>query len=161
MNTEFGAFIKEQRKKKILTQKDLASKLNISDKAVSKWEVGDSYPDISLLIPIANIFEISVDELLKGVKQKKEEKKNMIKLLLLFNIAANLLLIVLVLIFLALVMFNSSETSSIFVEVVDIKEYTYTSLFIILGLALIFGVFNSLLYKKIGRGDNSEEVINR
>lgn len=61
-----GALIAEQRKQKGFTQKALAEKLFISDKAVSKWERGLSVPDISLLIPLSEVLEISVAELLEG-----------------------------------------------------------------------------------------------
>lgn len=65
-NKSIGAFICEQRKAKGLTQKELAEKLNITDKAVSKWERDICYPDISLIIPLAEILEISTSELLNG-----------------------------------------------------------------------------------------------
>ena len=61
-----GAIIKELREKAHLTQAELAEKLFVSDKTVSKWENGKGYPDISLLEPIANLFSISVSELLSG-----------------------------------------------------------------------------------------------
>ena len=61
-----GAVIKELREKYHLTQAELAEKLNISDKTVSKWETARGYPDISLLEPIAKIFNISVTELISG-----------------------------------------------------------------------------------------------
>ena len=61
-----GAVIKELREKHHLTQAELAEKLNVSDKTVSKWETGRGYPDISLLEPIANVFEISIAELISG-----------------------------------------------------------------------------------------------
>ena len=61
-----GALIKELREKKGLTQTELAKELAVSDKAVSKWETGKGYPDISLLEPIAKAFGISVTELLAG-----------------------------------------------------------------------------------------------
>lgn len=64
----FGEFVAEQRKAKGYTQKDLAAKLFVSDKAVSKWERALSMPDISLLIPLADILEVSVTELLEGRK---------------------------------------------------------------------------------------------
>lgn len=67
-NEKFGDFILKLRKEKGLTQQELANKLYITDKAVSKWERGLSFPDIELLIPIAEIFSISVLELLKGEK---------------------------------------------------------------------------------------------
>lgn len=64
--TNFAKFLSEQRKAKGYTQKELAEKLFISDKAVSKWERSLSMPDISLLVPLAEILEVSVTELLEG-----------------------------------------------------------------------------------------------
>ncbi len=61
-----GAVIKELREKKKMTQRELAEKLAVSDKAVSKWETGKGYPDITLLMPIAEAFGISVTELISG-----------------------------------------------------------------------------------------------
>ena len=61
-----GSIIRELREKKGLTQSELAQKLFISDKTVSKWENGKGYPDISLLEPIADVFGVSVAELLSG-----------------------------------------------------------------------------------------------
>lgn len=61
-----GAVIKELREKKHLTQAELAEKLCVSDKTVSKWETGKGYPDISLLEPIAEVFDVSVTELMTG-----------------------------------------------------------------------------------------------
>lgn len=70
MNLEkMGKFIAELRILKKMTQKDLAEHLNITDKAVSKWERGLSGPDISLLTPLADILEITVSELLNGEKK--------------------------------------------------------------------------------------------
>lgn len=62
----FGAFLVQLRKEKGLTQKELAEKLYVSDKAVSKWERGLSLPDISLLTPLAEILGVTVTELLRG-----------------------------------------------------------------------------------------------
>ena len=61
-----GAVIKQLREKNHLTQAELAEKLCVSDKAVSKWETGKGYPDISLLEPIARAFRVSVTELISG-----------------------------------------------------------------------------------------------
>ena len=61
-----GTIIKELREKNHLTQVELAEKINVSDKTVSKWETGKGYPDISLLEPIAKVFGISVTELISG-----------------------------------------------------------------------------------------------
>ena len=65
-NEKFGAFVSELRREKGMTQKDLAQRLFVSDKAVSKWERGLSLPDISLLQPMADILGVSVTELLGG-----------------------------------------------------------------------------------------------
>ena len=61
-----GAVIKELRESKKLTQSELADQLNVSDKTISKWENGKGYPDITLLGPIANVFGISLTELISG-----------------------------------------------------------------------------------------------
>lgn len=65
-NEQFGQFLTQLRKEKELTQKQLAEKLYISDKAVSKWERGLSLPDISLLMPLATLFNVTTTELLSG-----------------------------------------------------------------------------------------------
>jgi transcriptional regulator with XRE-family HTH domain len=67
-----GAVIKKLRENNKLTQEDLAAKIHVSSKAVSKWETGHGLPDISLLEPLARALDISVIELLSG-----EDIKNM------------------------------------------------------------------------------------
>ena len=62
----FGAFVAQLRKEKGMTQKELAERLFVSDKAVSKWERGLSLPDIALLQPMADILGVTVTELLRG-----------------------------------------------------------------------------------------------
>lgn len=64
--------IKKLRKEKGWTQLQLAEKLNVTDKAVSKWEVGETNPDLTLIVTIASLFGVSIDYLLTG---KKEEEK--------------------------------------------------------------------------------------
>jgi len=61
-----GAAIRSLREKNNLTQRELADKLGVSDKTVSKWETAKGYPDITLLEPIAKAFGISVTELISG-----------------------------------------------------------------------------------------------
>ena len=63
---KIGKFIAECRKDKKLTQADLAEKLNITDRAVSKWETGNGMPDSSIMLELCNILGISVNELLSG-----------------------------------------------------------------------------------------------
>lgn len=68
-----GALMAALRKSKGMTQQDVADKLGISNKTVSKWECDDGYPDITMLPVIAEVFGITVDELLKG-EIRNEEK---------------------------------------------------------------------------------------
>lgn len=63
---KIGKFIKEQRKKKNLTQVELADKLGVSEKSVSKWECGNGMPDASLMLPLCKELGISANELLSG-----------------------------------------------------------------------------------------------
>ncbi len=82
-----GKFIASERKQKGYTQKQLAEELNISDKTISKWETGNGFPEISLLLPLCEKLDITVNELLTGerlietqYKQKAEENMvNMIR----------------------------------------------------------------------------------
>lgn len=74
-----GAVIRDLREKKHMTQAEMAEQLGVSDKAVSKWETGRGYPDITLLPAIADVFGISLTELLSG-----ETVQNM-------NMSANML----------------------------------------------------------------------
>ena len=75
-NEKFGQFLAEIRKEKQMTQKELAEKLFVSDKTVSKWERGNSMPNVTLLIPIADVLGITVTELLKGEKLREEKTLN-------------------------------------------------------------------------------------
>ena len=61
-----GAVIRRLREKKNMTQEELAGKVFVSSKAVSKWETGQGFPDISLIEPLAKALDISVIELLSG-----------------------------------------------------------------------------------------------
>ena len=61
-----GAVIKTLRENKKMTQEELAEKIFVSSKAVSKWETGQGFPDISLMEPLAKALDISVIELLSG-----------------------------------------------------------------------------------------------
>ena len=76
MNQEMiGKFIAECRKEKQLTQIQLADKLGITNRAVSKWETGKSVPDVSIMLELCDELEISVNELLCGRHLDMEEEK--------------------------------------------------------------------------------------
>ena len=82
---KIGKFIADERKRKGYTQKQLSEKLAISDKTISKWERGNGFPEVSLLLPLCNELEITVNELLSGERVSEEEylkkaEENMVNL---------------------------------------------------------------------------------
>ena len=71
MQKKFGAFIAVCRKEKNMTQAELAQKLKVTDKAVSRWERGKGFPDISILVPLSDALDISLPELMNSGKSSK------------------------------------------------------------------------------------------
>ena len=71
-NIQFGAFVAQLRKEQELTQKELADRLNVTDKAVSKWETGKGFPDLKLLEPLARELGVSLVELMQGRRQEAD-----------------------------------------------------------------------------------------
>lgn len=72
---KFGAYISKLRKSKDFTQSQLADLLNVTRQAISKWEMGDSFPDISLLPPLSEVFGVSVDQILNYGELSKNENR--------------------------------------------------------------------------------------
>lgn len=70
-----GAFLKELRKEKELTQEQLAEKLNVSRRTVSRWETGSNMPDLDLLIEMADLYEVDLRELMNGERKEKMDKE--------------------------------------------------------------------------------------
>lgn len=68
---KFGVFVALCRKEKNMTQLELAQELKVTDKAVSRWERGKGFPDISLLVPLAEALDITVLELMNSEKREK------------------------------------------------------------------------------------------
>ena len=66
-------FIKTKRKALNLTQEELAEKLFVTEKAVSRWETGRGTPDISLLIPLSKALKVEIPEILNGEENKKNK----------------------------------------------------------------------------------------
>lgn len=87
MNQEkIGRFIANCRKERNLTQEQVAEKLGVSNKTVSRWETGNGFPDVSLLQPLCELLNISVNELLLGEKIpednfRKKVEENTIRIL--------------------------------------------------------------------------------
>ena len=72
---KIGAFISERRKAKGWTQSQLAEKLEITDKAISKWETGRSMPDLSLFLPLCTLLDVTLNELFAGERIAEEKWK--------------------------------------------------------------------------------------
>lgn len=71
---KIGAFLKELRKEKELTQEELGEQFNVSSRTVSRWETGSNMPDLSLLIEIADFYDVDIREIING--ERKSEKMN-------------------------------------------------------------------------------------
>ena len=72
---EFGNYLYTLRKSKGMTQQELADKLDVTNKAVSKWETGEAFPETAQLIPLSDIFDVTVDDLLRGKEETLRETK--------------------------------------------------------------------------------------
>ena len=70
---DIGSLIAELRREKRMTQQNLAEKLNVTNRAVSKWERGEGCPEITTLPKLASLLGVTVDELLNGEKLTREE----------------------------------------------------------------------------------------
>ena len=65
-----GTFLKELRREREITQEQLAEKLGVSGRTISRWETGNNMPDISLLVEIAEYFDVSIPEIIKGERSE-------------------------------------------------------------------------------------------
>lgn len=71
---KIGRFLKELRKEKVITQEQLAEKIKVSGRTVSRWETGSNMPDISLLAELAELYDVSIPEIIDG--ERKSENMN-------------------------------------------------------------------------------------
>ena len=77
---KIGSFLKELRRENKLTQEQLAEKLNVSNRSVSRWENGSTLPDISILIELAEFYDVDIKEIIDGERKSEdmnEETKEM------------------------------------------------------------------------------------
>ena len=73
-----GAFLKGLRREKGITQEQLAEELGVSSRTISRWETGNNMPDLSLLVEVAEYFDVSIPEIIKG-ERKSEDMKEEVK----------------------------------------------------------------------------------
>lgn len=76
---KFGNFVADRRKELHMTQKDLAAKIHVTDKAVSKWERGLGLPDISTIEILADALNVSINELMKSERNVSNESEGVVK----------------------------------------------------------------------------------
>lgn len=136
---KIGKFIASERKSKNLTQKQLAEQLNISDKTVSKWECGKGLPEVTFMLPLCGILEITVNELLSGERvyeqdyQKKaeenmmnlvrEQEESRKKIILSFVVAFTGAILGTLLIFCAAEMLEMSKIMRVFIIIIASLGY--------------------------------------
>lgn len=137
---KIGKYIKKLRTENKMTQQDLADKLSVDRRTISRWENGNYLPDISLMKELCNIFNISIDELLQTKRKiiKEKKKKSDIKIFitiifLLINLklatffANNLFLIIILITLMIILILRFSKTSNIIYLALFILFLIYTS----------------------------------
>ncbi len=142
---ELGENLYNLRKKKNLSQEEVAEKLNVTRQTISKWETGESKPDFDKIVPICELFNITTDELLSGkiIEDKKEvhtngnNNSNSITKKRAFMISLGIFLYFLSVVFI------------IFFELLDVDEIVGVSGFLLIcGLATSLIVYQGVVYSK-------------
>ena len=159
---KIGAFLKTLRKEKNLTQEQAAEQLGVSNRTVSRWETGTNMPDISLLLEIAELYGVSIPELIDGERKSEkmnEEAKEVAsrmsdyaeseKTTILENIKTESLLGVCALVVLMLLELLGIRSSSQLTEMV----FLYCQVFVV----MVFFHASGLLYK-FKRGDRESSL---
>ena len=123
---KFGEYIYQKRKKLNLTQDELGKRLGVTNKAVSKWEVGETLPDVTMLAPLAKVLNVSVDELLNYTDNPSEAKEILPKKRnLILQISLVVLAVIEIITIILLIISYSSDTpmeTSVCVTNDNIKE---------------------------------------
>lgn len=113
-NKQFGLFLNKLRKEKGLTQQELADKLHVTRQAVSKWESGSGYPDVSMLTSIASELNVSVDELMNAKKDSNSKSNKYNKYIL---IIVSIVLIISCILFISYL--NRDKTPKMFKTIIN------------------------------------------
>ena len=153
---KIGAFLKTLRKEKNLTQEQAAEQLGVSNRTVSRWETGTNMPDISLLLEIAELYGVSIPELIEGERESEkmnEEAKEVAarmsdyaeteKTTILKNITTESLLGVCALVVLMILELLGIRSFSQLTEVV----FLYCQVFVYVSVVMVFLHASGLLYK--------------
>lgn len=140
MNTiKSGQFLYELRKEKNLSQKELADIIGVSDKAISKWELGEGFPSIEYLVKLSEFYEVTIDEIVKGQRKdiqveqiKKNEDKKQIPIYQLISLIIGVvgLLIYIIVMYAGRTLLGSAITSlfiSIITTILTILGFSYAN----------------------------------
>ena len=125
---KFGEFIYQRRKMLHITQEELGSKLGVTNKAVSKWGTGETYPDIQMLDSLARVLNVSIDELLTQkpyVGSEKKQSKKLIIVLIVINIALIILSVVMSSIVIPTLVASGNKKDSIELTIKNYQNYLY------------------------------------
>lgn len=125
---KFGEFIYQRRKMLHITQEELGSKLGVMNKAVSKWETGETYPDIQMLDSLARVLNVSIDELLTQkpyVDSEKKQSKKLTIVLIVINIALIILSVVMSSIAIPTIVASGNKKDSIELTIKNYQNYLY------------------------------------
>jgi transcriptional regulator with XRE-family HTH domain len=121
---KFGEFIYQKRKKQGLTQEELGKRLGVTNKAVSKWEVGETTPDITMLEPLAKELQVTVDELLKQetTSEKNEQTIKVNKLFIVLTISLAALNILTIIIIALVSLYNHYKQYPVIIDQTNYQE---------------------------------------
>ena len=153
---KIGAFLKTLRKEKNLTQEQAAEQLGVSNRTVSRWETGTNMPDISLLMEIAELYGVSIPELIEGERKSEKMNKDYAeseKTTILKNIKTESLLGVCALVVLMILELLGIRSSSQLTEMV----FLYCQVFVYVSVVMVFFHASGLLYK-FKRGDRESSL---
>lgn len=125
---KFGEFIYQRRKMLHITQEELGSKLGVTNKAVSKWETGETYPDIQMLDSLARVLNVSIDELLTQkpyVDNSKKKNKVRTIILIVINVVLIILSIVMSSIAIPTLVSGEGKNDSVELTIRNYQNYLY------------------------------------